>query len=121
MNSKKILLVGGSREIYSFSVQLKNAGFTVDSADNPDLAYEKTKEMRPDAAIFIHLSYWEAVGQFAEKIRKEKGCEHIKILYLSSEIEGNDQPQLQKFGVRTFTLGPVPEAEVIRFIKENIS
>ncbi len=121
MQEKKVLIVGGSREVYSFSSLLTKEGFVVSSSENAELAYDDAKKFLPRTVVFIHPPYWERVAYFAEHIRKEKGLERLKIVYLSSEIEGNDQPMLQKYGVRTFTLGPVPEAEIIRFIKEDFS
>jgi hypothetical protein len=114
---KKVLLVGESTRIKQFATSFASAGVIADLVENDHaaLAYLRNAPEAPDGIVFIVPVYWESVGSFVDEIRKDARYARVPIVYLGDFIEANDQLFLKRQGVETLTLGPVPDAEAVRF------
>lgn len=117
------MIIGDSTNIKTFAPIFIQGGVDVVAIESINAALEKAKETHPNAIVFIVPVYWTPITHFVENIRKEKGFDEmdVPIFYLGKLIEGEDQKILQRYGVKTLTLGPVPKNEVVRFILKEIS
>ena len=116
MYSKNILLIGGSTLAKEFSAGLQNAGAMVATATDNKQAFAMSESFRPDAMVLVMPVYSESAAEFVTSIRSHKAFATIPIIYLGNFIESSDNIILQRLGVRTLTLGPVPTTEAVRFI-----
>ena len=116
-NSKKVLVVSeSSKDAYAFEEILRKKGLVVTRIkDNIVEALEQTRKINPELIIFITPVLWTTVRDFLEKIRSESGFEKTPIVYLTNVIDGVDQTLLDRYGVYTFTFGPVPNEEIVRY------
>lgn len=119
--SKNLLLIGDSVKVKEFQRLLKQSGAVATIAPNIDRALALAEADRPDGIVFILPVYWESVSPFVEKVRQNQALASVPIIYLGEFIEASDQIVLKRQGVHTMTLGPVPEAEIVRFILKVIS
>ncbi|PIR69209.1 MAG: hypothetical protein COU47_03855 [Candidatus Niyogibacteria bacterium CG10_big_fil_rev_8_21_14_0_10_46_36] len=117
-----LLLVGGSTELKRFISLFHEAGFSIVTAERIGEALATTKKMRIQGIVFIIPVYWEPITRFIEQVRTIKGYaeDQVPIFYLGKLIEGEDQRILQRYGVKTVTLGPVPDSELARYIINQI-
>lgn len=117
-----LLLVGGQTELKRFIGLFREAGFSILTAERIAEALSVTKKIRVQGIIFIIPVYWEPITRFVEQVRQMKGYsdDEVPIFYLGKLIEGEDQKILQRYGVKTVTLGPVPESELARYITSQI-
>lgn len=117
-----LLLVGGQTELKRFIGLFREAGFSILTAERIAEALSVTKKIRVQGIIFIIPVYWEPITRFVEQVRQMKGYsdDEVPIFYLGKLIEGEDQKILQRYGVKTVTLGPVPESELVRYIISQI-
>lgn len=117
---KKVLLAGDTSKIRLFQRLLEQQGVLVTQTPNIERVLTMAKADPPDGIVFILPVYWESVADFVAKIREEKLLGRIPIIYFGDFIEASDQRILKQQGVHTMTLGPVPEAEAVRFIMKII-
>ena len=113
------LLIGGDNlKARDFADSLAATGATPETAPDEHVALQFLQEAKelPDGVVFIVPVYWEAVGGFVEKMRKDERLKEVPIIYLGDFIESNDQLFLKRQGVHTLTLGPVPMAEAVRYV-----
>lgn len=117
-----LLLVGGQTELKRFIGLFREAGFSILTAERIAEALSTTKKIQVQGIIFIIPVYWEPITRFVEQVRQTKGYsdDEVPIFYLGKLIEGEDQKILQRYGVKTVTLGPVPESELARYIISQI-
>lgn len=117
-----LLLVGGQTELKRFIGLFREAGFSILTAERIAEALSVTKKTHVQGIIFIIPVYWEPITRFVEQVRQMKGYsdDEVPIFYLGKLIEGEDQKILQRYGVKTVTLGPVPESELARYITSQI-
>ena len=117
-----LLLVGGSTELKRFIPLFREVGFSIVTAERIGEALAKTKTVRVQGIVFIIPVYWEPITRFIETVRTQKGYaqDEVPIFYLGKLIEGEDQRILQGYGVKTVTLGPVPDSELARYITNQI-
>ncbi|MBI2023425.1 hypothetical protein HYT01_02590 [Candidatus Giovannonibacteria bacterium] len=111
---KNILVIGTHRDIGEFDSILRKEGFKVDVTESFEEAFKIAKETSPEAIIFMLPVYWQSITDFVKKAGTS--LPKTEFIYIGSLIEGGDQAVLQQFGVKTFTLGPVPKEEIVRYI-----
>ena len=80
----------------------------------------ETKLLIPNAIVFLIPTYWESILQFIEQLKNEKSLSDIPIIYIGQFIEGAEMAVLQKYRVKTMTMGPVPVEEMVRFVITQI-
>ena len=117
---RTILLVSSKTHAERFLPYFEDAGITINLEETLGRAFKRAQEIRPDAIIFLLPEYWSDITVFVEKIKRVPGFRTVPILYLGSLIESEDQTILHRHGVKTLTLGPVPDAEVVRFIIKEL-
>lgn len=113
---KKILIVGDTTDVLRFKPLLEEEGINVESVDKFPKAKALALKEHMDAIVFVLPRYWEDITVFIKELRAVQNMEDTLIFYLGSLIEGEDQVLLHKWGVKTLTLGPVPDPEVVRYI-----
>ena len=112
----QVLIVGDTADVMRFKFLLEEEGVGIWSADKFHKALEIALQDHPDAIMFVLPRYWEDVTEFIKKIRSHTELAETIIFYLGSLIEGEDQILLHRWGVKTLTLGPVPDTEVVRYV-----
>lgn len=122
MARQSLLVVGDNLKAREFVGALAATGVLPETAPDEHVALRFLQEaaVLPDGIVFIVPVYWEAVGGFVEKMRKDPRLKEVPIIYLGDFIESNDQLFLKRQGVHTLTLGPVPMAEAVRFVLRSI-
>jgi DNA-binding response OmpR family regulator len=119
-DQKKALVIGDSSNVRPFLPAFKNFNVEVKVLSDVRLAIDLSKEFKPHAIVFITPLYWENVLDFVKEIREVEGFSETLIVYIGSLVEGGDQIILRENGVKTFTLGPVPHPEMVRFIVDQM-
>lgn len=120
MYARSILLIGEGPMLKEFSFALQNNGVAVTTAGSNKKALETLQKFRFEAIVFVVPVYWESVGELVQSVRKMPGLETIPIIYLGNFIESSDTIILQRQGVKTLTLGPVPTQEAVRFLLDSL-
>ena len=115
---QSLLVVGDNLKAREFADSLAATGASPATAPDEHVAlrFLQEAEALPDGVVFIVPVYWEAVGGFVEKMRKDERLKEVPIIYLGDFIESNDQLFLKRQGVHTLTLGPVPMEEAVRSV-----
>lgn len=116
MYGKTILLIGNNNLAKEFQAAFQGAGLTVVYASNNKQALAMSDNFRPDGIVFVMPVYSESAGEFVASIRSHKAFSSVPIIYLGDFIESSDSIILQRQGVHTLTLGPVPTSEAVRYI-----
>ena len=117
---KKILVFGNTSNVLPLAPYFKEKNIETVVVNKFNLADEAIKGEIFDGIVFLLPQYWQDVSKFIIVARKTPGYELIPILYIGSLIEGGEQGILHQQGVKTLTLGPVPEAEVVRYIAKEL-
>lgn len=117
-----LLLIGGSTDLKRFIPLFSEAGFAMLTAERLEEALEIARRARVQGIIFVIPVYWEPITRFVEQVRELKGYSEMDVpmFYLGKLIEGEDQRILQRYGVHSVTLGPVPDSELARYITNQI-
>ena len=113
---KTVLLVGDSVMQDRFVPWFTRDGVAVTSVEKFADTLAIAKKVRPRAIVFVAPRYWEDVPSFVTAARKIDHLSYVPIFYLGALVEGQDQVVLRQHGVKTITLGPVPDPEIVRFV-----
>ncbi len=121
-NSRKVLIVSeSSSDAFAFEEILRKKGLSVTRIkDNINDAIEQSHKIKPGLIIFITPVLWTTVRDFLEKMRPIEEFKATPIVYLTSVIDGVDQVFLHRYGVYTFTFGPVPNEEIARYLMKLV-
>ncbi len=114
--NKSVLIVGNPFKVTEYAELLGQEGVAVTIEENFNKALEIAKKMMPGAIVTILPVYMNNVTDFVDKIREVEGLEETSIIHIGNIIESADQEILQRHGVKTLALGPVPLHEMVRFI-----
>ena len=114
--NRSILIVGNPYKVTEYAELLSQEGVLVTIEENFNKALLIAKEMMPGAIVTILPVYMNNVTDFVDKIREIDGLTETPIVHIGNIIESADQEILQRHGVKTLALGPVPIHEMVRFI-----
>lgn len=114
--NKSVLIVGNPFKVTEYAGLLEQEGVSVIIKENFNEAFEIAKEMKPGAIVTILPVYMNNVTNFVDKVREIESLAETPIIHIGNIIESADQEILQRHGVKTLALGPVPINEMVRFI-----
>ncbi|PIP73039.1 MAG: hypothetical protein COW88_03495 [Candidatus Lloydbacteria bacterium CG22_combo_CG10-13_8_21_14_all_47_15] len=115
-----IIVVGNSGVAKEFATEFHKKGLDVIMEETPTTTLKTAKTKKPDAIIFVLPEHWHEITDFVENIRDTSELVDIPIVYIGSKLEGFDQKALKEYGVHTFTMGPIPIQEVVRYTIQHI-
>lgn len=117
---KNILLVEDDPFIIDiYTTKLKEAGFSIDIAEDGEEALRKIREKKPNLLVLDivlpNIDGWELL----EKIRTELGFEGLKVVVLSNLSQKAEVEKSLKFGViKYFIKANFTPNEVVEEIKK---
>lgn len=117
---KKILLVEDDPFLMDiYATKLKEAGFSVEIAEEGDGALSKIKELRPDLVlldiVLPHLDGWEIIRQ----IKSNPETKDLKVIILSNLGQKNEVEKGLKLGAEKYLIkAHYTPTEIVAEIKE---
>lgn len=117
---KSILLVEDDPFVVDiYTTKLKEAGFSIEVAEDGEEALRKVKEKKPELLILDivlpNIDGWE----FLKKIREDFGFEDLKVVVLSNLSQKSEVEKSSKFGViKYFIKAHFTPSEVVEEIKK---
>lgn len=112
---RSTIIVGTSGTAKEFSAEFEKQGVQSLMEETPADTFRTAQKINPDAIIFVLPEFWQEIADFVENIRNADELKDTPIVYIGSKLEGFDQKALRGYGVHTFTMGPIPIQEVVRY------
>jgi len=117
---KTILILGNASRAREYADLLRAGGARVVASESVENGLSEILAVRPDAVAIILPQYFSSATALVEAVRRHEDINKTPIVYVGGMIEGADMSILQRYGVKTMTLGPVTPSEIVRFILKMV-